>query len=390
MKKFFFFKRYDTENEGSFYSDSGNGLTSLAISTEFLSYMTANYGSVRMFFNSATPYEENNLLEGQSFEKTNVEVYCDPGKEFDLMEDIMNFISRPDTKKSIMRFDYVSETSTFPNLDMVKSSKAIVPSIPVDRGTFGSKNISSGTVIAGVDFYDTNNLPLIDYNESKLTGNAGTDISAWDNDDSATLTSSDYDLAQGIASNRPVIAAPDNIVSTKYVDFYDATNQEYMGTTTDVTIQREFVLYCAVVINKNTPAQPFYSSKLGIESTGLFPPNAVNDLKIRFNDNDASIIKTSIKFPSSTIEEESSESSLYVFVVRRDSHGDLHIYDRNGDIIAKKPASRQTEGTFDFQYIGGVLDKTKMKVARFGVVDKDLGDDMCKNIAQSLYKHYRV
>ena len=93
--------------------------------------------------------------------------------------------------------------------------------------------------------------------------------------------------------------------------------------------------------------------------------------------------------PVSTNESETSETSLYSFVLRKDVHGDIYIYDKNGDIVGTKNASLETEGSFKFKYLGGVLAASKMKIARFGVVGKDLGDEMCRYIGQAMYNHYK-
>lgn len=387
-KKFFFFKRTESAVEGSSYSNTGKSMSSFAVSADLLSYMTSSSGYVILYFNDATPYEENYLVEGQSFEKSRVKVFCSVGKEFELMEGVMNFIARPDNNRAVMTFDFMGN-NTFASVSS-DPSEVFVPSIPVSRGTFTPKNLASGTTIAGIDFNDTDNLPLVDYNETAL-GNPTTAISTWTNDGLATLTSSNYDLTQGTATDRPTVAAADDIVSTDYVELYNASAyQMNLETTDELVLKNDFVMYCTVVIPANTPAQPFYGNKLGSEdSIGIFPANGSNEFRVRFSDNESLKFSSSIKFPVATNESETSETSLYSFVLRKDVQGDIYIYDKNGDIVGTKNASLETEGSFKFKYLGGVLAASKMKIARFGVVGKDLGDEMCRYIGQAMYNHYK-
>jgi hypothetical protein len=390
--KFFFFKRFDPASDGAVFSDSGKSLSSLAVPASSMSYMTAKKGYVVVFFNNTTPYEENSLLEGQSFLKASVSIPCEEGNEFTLMEDIMNFVSRKDSNKAIMRFDALSINSTFSSYK-VQETSAVVPSIPLNRGTSTQKNLSSGTTIAGVDFLSTENLPLVDYNETAGgIGNPLAKISTWENDSTATLSSdANYNLVQSTTDNKPAVAAADDIVNTKYVEFYDPTFKKYLETTTELEVKRDFVMYCAVVINEETPAYPFYSNDITQDSNGLFPENGgISEFNIRFSDNDALNFKSNVTFPNKYTGSENSDTSLFIFVLRRDHDKNIYIYDKNGDIIASKLYSLETDGSFKFKYLGGALSRIKMKVARFGVVGKDLEDDLCRSIAISLNNHYRV
>ena len=84
MKKFFLFKRNDISLSSTSVSDTGEGLDVLAVPTDSLAFLTAETGSVTIVFNDASIYEENNLLDGESFKKTSVSVSCEDGKELEL------------------------------------------------------------------------------------------------------------------------------------------------------------------------------------------------------------------------------------------------------------------------------------------------------------------
>ena len=81
MKKFFLFKREEPQEYHNSKSDTGEALSILAIPADSLSYMTAAKGSVDILFNNASPYEESNLTDGESIEKTEVTVGCQQGRE---------------------------------------------------------------------------------------------------------------------------------------------------------------------------------------------------------------------------------------------------------------------------------------------------------------------
>lgn len=391
--KFFLFKNSDASVFSSTYSNDGIGISVLGIPASSLSYMTAKSGSIVIFFNDTTPYEENSLLEGQSFQKTNVEVKCEIGKEYDLIEAIMNFISRKESSKTIMRFDATSINNTFKEVAQ-EDFIAKVHSIPVDRGTQGSSNVT-GTTIAGLDFRSTENLPLADYNETAtaiVNNSAGFNLSTWQNDTSAT-GGSDYNLTGG--TYRPEIVAPDAVISTKYVTFYKAalTKANFI-VDTPISLNKDFTLYLVCRTIPSTPLDPIFGDNIsgGEKSYGPFIQTSISNFIMRFKDSttEATYFKSDEQFPYVKDLTENSENCLYVFVIRRDADKNIIIYNKYGKVIGFKKADNTTDGSFDISYIGGILDKTKMAVSRVGVVEKDLGDELCRSIALSLNDRYLV
>ena len=81
MKKFFLFKRNDISLSSTSVSDTGEGLDVLAVPTDSLAFLTAETGSVTIYSMTLLFIEENNLLDGEAFEKSSVSVSCDDGKE---------------------------------------------------------------------------------------------------------------------------------------------------------------------------------------------------------------------------------------------------------------------------------------------------------------------
>ena len=110
MKKFFLFRRKEVSKASTFASDTGEGVDIFGVAADLLAFMTAEQGAVKMVFNDATPYEDNNLVDGDSMQKSSVTVSCEEGKEMDVIESIMTFIGR-DGRTNIMKFDAVSNFS---------------------------------------------------------------------------------------------------------------------------------------------------------------------------------------------------------------------------------------------------------------------------------------
>ena len=205
MKRFFLFKRKEIDISSLEASDTGEGLDVLAISVEHLSFMTASLGRVTIVFNDATIYEENNLLDGESFRKTSVDVACEEGNEFALIESIMNFISSDRVSSNVMRFDAIegktnvreAKIQQFSDLSSKLRQHPVVRNTgKISKKTFiggtSGTNFGTSTIIDKVDFGNPDNVPLVDYNQENFTL-SGTEITAWANDSNATGGSA-YDL----------------------------------------------------------------------------------------------------------------------------------------------------------------------------------------------------
>ena len=61
-------------------SDTGEGLDVFCVTADLFAFMTAATGRVKIYFNNATIYEESNLVDGESFQKTSVSVACEEEK----------------------------------------------------------------------------------------------------------------------------------------------------------------------------------------------------------------------------------------------------------------------------------------------------------------------
>jgi hypothetical protein len=219
--KFFLFKRNNPNVDSALFSDNGKGLSVLAVPASSVSYMAAKEGLVEIFFNNTSVFEENNLREGESFEKTNVSVQCIPGKEADLMESIINFINR-EKADGVMRFDSTGERNTFKSVEETPSIDAFVRKRPVKRGFEGvaaTAKTNSLTLIDGLDFLSVSNLPIIDFSHTSLTGASRSDIATMSNHIRATGgKAKNASVTSSSSKTSPIVAPPDSACATKSID----------------------------------------------------------------------------------------------------------------------------------------------------------------------------
>ena len=256
MKRFFLFKRKEIDVSSLEASDTGEGLDVLAISVDHLSFMTASLGRVTIVFNDATIYEESNLLDGESFRKTSVDVACEEGNEFALIESIMNFISSDRVSSSVMRFDAIQGKTNVREAKIQQfsdvSSKVRQQPIVRNTGKISKKTFINGTsgtalgtdtIIDKIDFGSVDNVPLVDYNQENFTL-SGTEVTAWANDSNATGGST-YNLTNQKPGAAPTIDVQEagRLVSgfkTRAAEFQNARG---FNVANDISIEGPFTLY---------------------------------------------------------------------------------------------------------------------------------------------------
>ena len=105
-----------------------------------------------------------------------------------------------------------------------------------------------------------------------------------------------------------------------------------------------------------------------------------------------------------------SYQQCYVFVIRRDASNNIYAYNHEGDAVAiiESPDLNQsivttlsdlgtlpgdTTGSLVIDQIGGAGDMAKStfagNMARFGVVSRDVGDSVSRNLAKQLFNLYK-
>ncbi len=177
----------------------------------------------------------------------------------------------------------------------------------------------------------------------------------------------------------------------------------------------DYVTYMTLVIPPGTLMKPLHASKYNglplasptfVSNMGPFPYDSLGD-EFEVNHGAFSDISSnhpqstpfealfsSFPFVQNTQQEITSEDNLYAFVVRRTINRDLFIYSKDGELIASRKSNDDEEGTqLDVRYLGMVLpfntNQGLIRIARFGVVGKDLGDLTCRNLATQLYDRYK-
>ena len=186
MKKFFLFRRTDPVGPVKRFSENGKDISILGVPADQISFISAGSGEVNLTFNNTGIYEENELFVGDSIEKTNVSIACEPGTELTLIERIMSFVSK-DTGRTILKFDLLSDETPFNNVitTSVSDISAKIKSQPTERV---SQKISVGdpasrfrNIIAGINFGSRDNKPFLDYNHELLTGADDSTLTLWRN-----------------------------------------------------------------------------------------------------------------------------------------------------------------------------------------------------------------
>lgn len=428
-RKYFLFRKEDLSLLSSSSSDDGEGLSVFGVSADSMSYITAIQGGVVMYFNNATPFEDNQLTDGESFEKTKVVVNCEEGKEVALIESVMNFLSS-DSSPAIMRFDSVDQGSSLKEVRTSVSVGATIKSHPINRVT---KEISfqldngftaaTGNVVNDINFFATENKPEIDYEFEEGTYNASSPFELTALANSGTL-GSDYDI--------DIASSVGNIIKTDAGSTYGLSKvsggfgiNTYLKLTNSYTASDDYTLY--VVLNFTSAAGnafgPLYGSDSG-ETTGLsiietrLPNKAskeINTIGVRHEDKlstpaiaatDNTLDNTAYyRFPV-TDSDDVDYRQVEVIVIRRNSDGDITAYNSSGQRIAfikgtdknEKGANLgtlpgDTNGSLVIDQIGSsggnILTSFKGRIARFGVVGRDIGDEVTRNLAKQLFNLYK-
>ena len=235
QEKYFLFQREDPSILGGLsFSDNGSGISVLAIPASNVAYMSADRAKIVIFFNDSSFFEESGLVEnGESFEKTNVSVTCELGKEVELIEAIINFINR-DTPNNFMRFDATGERNTFTQTTSTPVIEAKVRSRASKRGFTGRDAIVQGVlppaVIGGIDFMSEDKIPVMDINGENIVDLPGRVITSIPNTGNGiilqgiSVSSETYNAIPEVNTGDvdgpgPVSFDPDSACSTRTIAF---------------------------------------------------------------------------------------------------------------------------------------------------------------------------
>ena len=432
--KFFLFRREEV-NEGSVKSsDSGIGLSIFAIPVEKMAFMTAVKGSVDITFNDATLYENTGLISGESFEKTNVSISCVEGQEMVLMEDILLFVTSESPKKNVMKFDVVTGKKPFDSA-ISKEVSDVSSKIKINPIVMTSGDISRGD--ATKEFKDTigeiyfgADKPSLDFNHEGLSSYSdGAEITAWSN---AGTGGGTYSIAANVGDPTNVTG----LTATRGLAKVNASISldDYFVVPNAYTVRGAYTIYMAVrVATAATGMGVIYGDDSG-DTMGFCFGDVVYDssggidkaapafstFKARHDGRTGEPAKVSTlskqggtvaySFPENLIDPDGGET-LQVFIVRRDKHSNMYLHNRDGEMIGFIPAHTQamtasgkrtdmagmTDGDLLIEQIGsggGVVATSgsslsfKGTLARFGVIEKDIGTSKAGQLAQDLFNLY--
>ena len=386
-----------------------------------------------MYLNGASKYEESNLTDGESFEKTSVTIPCEEGKEAELIESILVFISR-EGGKGVMKFDAVESDSTFSNVTFDSAINTKVHINPVKRvtGEVSTQTFigSTGTVgadvadttIAGIDFGISDNKPELDFNHEGISSvsNAG-EITSWAN---AGTGGSSYNIASNVGAPKKYNGGDAKTAIVK--DFARFLEADHFIVPT-YTASGPYTAYMVFSFHSEGHPTPIYGSAdtktlgpfLGVyypDSSGnidkMLGKSSQVDVRHKGRGGHPATVKTnntdlgtvSHEFPIYGQDGDFSEH-LQVFVVRRDENNNIFFYKRDGELFAfippiaapQRPTTNtdfDTAGDLVVERLGTVGDLTSESfngnISRFGVISRDIGSASCSKLATDLFNLYKI
>ena len=447
MKKFFLFRRKEVSAASTFASDTGEGVDIFGVSADLLAFITAEEGAIRLVFNNATPYEDNNLVDGDSMQKSSVTVSCDAGKEMDVIENIMRFVGS-ENKYNVLKFDAVEGFSNLKNINLQGVSDVVsqVRKNPVERATGkkSTKTFIGGTAatafgtpntIQGIDFQSSENKPIVDFNESGITVSAGTSINGWTNSGTGGAT---YNATtSGTPVKLTTVGRTGSGVSTVAASL---SSTQYFILANQLEVGNDFTMYMVV---SSTPSNILNNSGK-VTKGNIYGGDDGTSFGLGGIDSDAAQGLFSIRFDTFTgapayapnnvgqsVTDENDVETIQVLVVRRDKNNIIFIHDLSGQIISSfKPVSQEAatppsqvavqqyssptqvknpppqktpqsrslnesgrlDGVLAVKNLGGAPSAPQAKfighIARFGVIQKDIGTESASSLAQDLYDLY--
>ena len=427
-RKFFFFRREPESETSSSFSDTGVGLSTVAIPSENLTFITAGKKKVTFTFRDCNGFEDSLLQEGESIPKANITVSCKEGEEATI-ESVINFLSR-NTPKNIMKFDVVAGESTFNQavVDNVSDVPSVIPANPVNTFTkevsLGETKLKFQNTIADITF--PGELPVLDFNHELLSGIAegGGAITSIPNAGTAAVDTGNFAFAgSGVFGPSDDSSLQEKAVTIgsgglfRLVSDFNVTSEDYtvyaalnFSGATDIALYGIGVLYSDTAgecfgfggRHKNNGAINQGDDEL-LSRKDVF---SVRHAGVTGIAPFASTVSTEDGTKAIRIPDSNTGASNYnpnhVFIIRRDKNFNMFLHDRNGDIIAKIPAKTniddsslvasspgRTDGDLVFKAVGTPRNNIgRFYLNRFGIIKSDIGANNAANLAKQLYKFY--
>ena len=408
MKKYFLFRREEVNVSSVTASDSGVGLSLLAVPADNIAYISSELGRVKIVFNDVTMYQESNLRDGESIEKSFVYISCDQGDEFDLVESILKFSSSENAVSNIMTLDIVSGKSTLPQASLddldLRVKRRPVNMQTGDVSTQADRDNESAAAIGGIDFGA--NRPLVDYNHSGLSTLAhDAEIELWQNSGSGGPA---YNITSNVGTPRCHSPASEQFgLSTKSAAFVSG---DYF-VVPEVNVDNDYTIYLVWDTQyADSLYNPYLFTMYGDAdgetlgpggrfrtagpATSLIPASEIISVRhdgvttIPAATNTNTFVPQRVGSPDF--------SSVNVLIIRRDKSNNIFAHDKSGKVVAtiQDEKSRTTKGRLKIERLGTTGSITennfgKGSIARFGVIPHDVGVDSASKLATDFFNYYK-
>jgi hypothetical protein len=414
-EKYFLFQREPVTEYSSTESNTGDGLSVIAIPSDKIANITAKKGIVVFRFHGAGIYDSYGGSENEGLPNVKIEVACEAGNEVALIEQVLTFISR-ETSRSIMKFDVVSATSTFPlaKVSAPEDLKSLVPKQPVVLATQVVSNdpantditSTTTTTIAGVTFPSASTQPTIDYNDTGFTGAIGTNVGGshtWTNLGTGGAT---YDINADTGNPLHSRGRNNNLAT----DAVTITQSDALHLNNKLTVVGEYTMYMVYGLTARLQMYPIYGSSSSL-AEGFGRGSTEDVMSFSFDTGSEAPVNvltstTDYDTKASTLQDPKLDNIetlgvgnagaqiCYVWVIRRDKDFNIYIHDYQGDVIGYIPrkvdGTERTDGDLSVDRLGGDGTGTEWKgeLARFGVIESDIGRGEAARIARELFTRY--
>lgn len=414
--KYFLFKREAVTPSSESSSDTGDNLSLLAVPAHNVSYISALSGQVVFVFNEAGIYDHYSGAAHEAMQKTQVVVSCKEGEEETMVQEVLAFIGNSENRKIVMRFDAVDGIST---LSRAQSVGVITPKVfkhttEIATGVLNldpqaaSSKTATGTTIGGVVFPSVDQRPTIDYNETAFSALAiGTEIGhsshIWSNQGTG---GSAYDITANTGA--PVISrARNNKLDTNAIT---VAAGDLLHLDAEFETTRDYTMYMVYALSGITENYSIYSDAVG-RTKGFGDGTTQNRVFFTFDGHTGrpAFADTTRRLHDPKLDDielvginKAGAQTCYVFVIRRDKDFNIYVHDYTGDEIAYIPANVggivqrdfRTDGDLVIDRIGGDAtsaapsDTWKGEIARFGVIEQDIGGSSSAKLARDLFDRY--
>lgn len=448
INKFFLFNKEKVNTGSTSESDTGVGISVIALQSNNLAYMTASQGKVTMVFNDSGIYDFVQTVEGEAYRKTTIDVECEIGQEQSLIEDILNFIANSPPNRNVMSFDYTGKSSF--KQATVKTPKSIESKVYTSPELMKPKELLLGETgltafdIDGIEFSELS-YPIVDYSPIGIpTGASGASyvtagvgltvllggVDTWKNNSLLpnSVGPTGYDLNAYPVLNPhkawPGVASSTGVGATSVFVHYGRA----LENINPIQIQEDYTTYiCFGVPDDITTAEGIAqeyrnSASLGALYGGfssnpgyaVFDPAVPSSFSVRHDDIGGApargITNTddngTVPYKTPDNRGVGIQQTCYVFVIRRDKSYNIYLHNYQGDLVCVIPAktiesgsiNERTDGLFEFYSLGYANQSGNTNysaewlwgfLVRFGVIQRDIGPSEASRLAKALYEKYK-